>query len=739
MDLRMNVPVKTSANEEEIATIPQDGETAIITLIDEGLALIAGYGEPMPTNVPVLLNGDPSSPVQSIVITWKSGDAIKVNRPAFVAIVPLSKLKRGRLESVVFRGSSRPVRYTLGRRAIGIDAFLKAIANDAGNALHAIVDALVESLIAGGAKDSRLRPVVALVQAVARNDGFVEVIAHFEEGELFIQGWARELAAGKFKVIVLADTPQFAELACGTFAREDLGDRGKGYAGLLDAPQPLDPAGLRSILYRGREGWCAIEVYERRVLVEPGNAPGQIRAALPRLMASNDTLRKLRIAANRFDGRETVSQLPVPVRIGIDLAVEVEAGGILLSGWLLDPENHVETVTLRAGGKSACLNDKWTMQSRPDVSQAYRDDPAFVCLSQDRHLHGFIAFAPHMSFTPTQPSLVEITLKNGFPAYFPLSIARSSLRQSIGRLFGMLDPSSAAAANAAERQLAPMLHAAERPAPRAAEIIDIGDLTGQHGKAIVIGADQHVANAHVLLPLLALDPLTRDLPIVLAGPQDAMNEHARELRRIAVFYGLNLRLVLCEGVEDVCDALEAGIEAAPGDAVVCVSIHVLPRKQGWIAPLERAFRARGGQCIASPTLLFEDESIRWAGIWIDGEGEERILSDHYVGYPRAALAGAQPCEVTAATMECCMLSRATFAAAGGFTRGYLGAAEKALDFALKLRRAGVSSLWVPQVEMMSPEQGIGFGTPWQSLAKDIDRFAFNSRWSLAIANMPSAK
>ncbi|WP_127091909.1 hypothetical protein [Aquabacter cavernae] len=82
----------------------------------------------------------------------------------------------------------------------------------------------------------------------------------------------------------------------------------------------------------------------------------------------------------------------------------------------------------------------------------------------------------------------------------------------------------------------------------------------------------------------------------------------------------------------------------------------------WSAPI-----ARGGKCLAAPTLLFEAASVRWAGTVMEGEGTARALVDRYVGYPRAVLDMAEPDEVAAGAVQCCMLPRAVFEAVGDAT------------------------------------------------------------------------
>ena len=711
--------------------IPGDGESAIHTIIDNGYALLAASGEPFAGDVAVLLNGDPATLVRSVVLGWTrpAGGA------AFVALIPLSKFRRGRLQSVLFRNPSRPIRYTLAGPPVDAARFLSLLGEDSGEAFPGLVDGLVGALAGGEPSPQRLTAVEMLVHAAARADGFAELVGRFDDGGFFVQGWSHDLAPGRNRVIVVGDDVAIADMWCGIYKREDLGDKARGYSAIVEGARLTDPARLKRLYFRGRERWHQIEAYQHRTIVEPLSVPGQVRAVLPRLSTSGEALKKLQWAATRFDGRDTVADNPLPVRVGIDLALQVEAGGVLLTGWILDPERNIDRVIIRCGGVSIRLDETWSRQARPDVSGAFASNPLFAGLQTGRHQHGFIVFARQFAITPGGRPHLELALHSGMSLYFPLAITKSSFRAALGRLFGMFDPGSPTVAAALKRQCSGMLQSVEGVTPRIVSTTDHGAMPENAAKAIVIGCNDAVGDAGVLLPLLALDPETRSLPIVLAGPEEAVNEQAGNLLRLAAFYRLTLRIVAAEGVYDVCDALEAGVEAAPAEVLVCLSSDVLPGSEGWLATLERAFAARQGQCAVSPSIVYEDDSIRWAGVWLEDEGDRRALCNHYVGYPRAALAGAEPSEVVVPTLDCCMLSRTAFRGAGGFTHGYAGPGGKALDFALKLRMAGTRSVWVPQVEMITTESDGDFGAPWKRLVRDLDRVSFDARWALAISNM----
>lgn len=720
----------------ERATLPHDGETALVAPVDDGLALIAGIGE-LPTTLTALLNADPSASVEVAAMCWRRPEAPHEARSGFAALVPLAALGRGRLSAILFRRPGHPTRYALPHRPLPLESLLQAIAADAGPGVVPVVDGIIEALLAGQQTPRRLRAVASMAQAVAQRDGFVEVVGPLEGDEIFLQGWTADLVPGRARIIAMLSEPVFAELDSASFPREDLAGRNRGFCGLLTASQPLDPSRLQRLLFRGREGWRAIAVYERALMLNTRDVPAHVRAEIPRLTAPMEVLARLKAAGNRFDGRDTVADLKVPVRVGIDFALGLEGGGILVSGWMLDMERLVEGVTLRVGSHVVRLDETWTRRPRPDVTKAYQSDALFAGLGAGSQSHGFLAFAPNVPVgrEVQDATYLEFTLAQG-PAYRPLAIARTSPRQLMARLTASLEPKALHSPHLVERHLGPMAQSISRPAPRAVPAGDVGAFQDEGQPALIVGIDGEPEQAGALISLLALDPETRALPIIVSACEACFDEVAAEVRRLADFYRLNLRLVCAVGADDVCDALEAGVRSTKAEHVALLAGDVLPRQRGWFGRLERAYRTRGSKCLAAPTLLFEDDSVRWAGTVLDGEGAERTLVDRHVGYPRAVLDGAAPDEVAAGGVQCCMLPRAAFEGVGGFSRTYIGAAEKGLDLALKLRLAGTPSVWVPGVEMMCADEA-GSHLPWLPLARRIDRWAFDRRWTLAVSNMRS--
>ncbi|WP_246776743.1 glycosyltransferase family 2 protein [Microvirga sp. VF16] len=720
---------------QELRDLPLDGESALVSPVGDDLALIAGVADAMPDNVEALLNGDPSMSMKTDIVYWVRKGAPAESAIGFVAIVPIRLASKVRLRSVVMRRSGQPIRYTLIRPALSLPALIQIVTSDAGDRSSIILDRIVHALIGGKTNQKRLDAALSVLTSAGPTDGWIEVIGSIDTGQVFLQGWASDLPCDAVRILAADDGLLAGEFKSAYVPRSDLGEQGKGFVGLLDTGEStLDPSKLKKMFFRGRDGWRTLNVYDRRVLLSSTDVPAHIRDGLIHASANADTMQILRRAGERFDGRDTVSDLKVPVRIGMDMVAEVPGGGILVAGWMLDPEGHVDSLTLRAGANSQRIDDTWTRLPRSDVSTAFQHNSLFAGrLEPARNDHGFLAFVPGPSSSAETPVYFELAVGDTI-AFYPLTPLRGMSRRSLERLISPLDPRTAAAGAAIERHIGPMMQAMASPAPGITEIRDFDFNDMEAGKALVIGAGMDAEEVSVTLSLLALDAETKEMPIIVAAPVESFDNIAPEAERLSRFYGIKVRVIGATGVQDACDSFEAAIQATRVETLIFLAAGVLPRQAGWISSLERAYRNRGGKALVSPTILYEDNSIRFAGTWLDN-GEQKLV-DRYIGYPRDVVRGSQPAEVIAGSLACCIVSREAIASAGGFTRSYLGAGEKGRDLCLKMRLGGTPAVWLPDVEMISADSDASASAlPMHRLAQKIDRWSFERKWSLLINNM----
>jgi hypothetical protein len=708
--------------------------TVAWTPLGENAILIVSACDGLPGTVPVMVDGNPRNKAETRALTWRRPQAGPAEAVGFLCLAPAAPVGPADAGALLLGRPGRPLRLVLAPKPLPLQTFLAALAEDAGQAYPTVVDGLLEIVLAGKPNPRRLRAASMLLQSIAKPGGFVEVMGQLDD-VVFVQGWTADFAAGRTKLLVAHGELSFAALEAGTFERDDLGPDARGFFGLIEDCKLRHPSEIQRLFFRSRDGWHALDVYERHVLLETITVPGHLQDGLRRGSAPEATADKLRRAAQRFDGRDTVALLDLPVRAGIDDATVIESAGTLVIGWLFDPERHVRSVTLRSGTQSCVVDRLWSRVSRPDVAAAFEEDPRFGAPAGARNSHGFIVFAPKLIPEGGEPLYLEFEIERSGPAFLPLSAGRGPARRTLERVFSVLDPRSSTAIAVVERQVAPALQAAEIAPPRVTEYFDIGPFKADAPLGLVIGFDHRQRDLSALFALLAIDPEVRPVPIVLAAPAESFDRFGAEARRLARFYRLAVRLALVEGIEDSCDALEAGVRACRFQTIALLSGAAQIRMPGWLGRLERAYRGRGGRCVASPTLLFEDNSIRWAGAWMEGEGQNRRVYNRFVGYPLDAIGNLGPMEVAAGAAECCVLSRAAFIEADGFARNYFTIGEKGLDLCLRLRMNGAPSLWVPEVEIYVADDGESLRPHVSALAQLADRASFDRRWALAISNM----
>ncbi|MHA7776935.1 hypothetical protein [Roseibium sp. M-1] len=719
--------------------VPLDGHSVLYVSVDRETMLVAGIGEGFSGSLPVVLNDDPKSTATCTVIVLPasggvSGKASGKKRP-FVAVVTFSSEAAGKPERVSIRSHGHSHPFALRHQAGDLKTFLLKVRDLTPHSEGDVVDALVQALLAGGAKPEALQTAVRIVEAVAGRDGFIEVLGNFDAGDVYLQGWAKGMPAGTSRVFVFDGALKVGALSCCLFERKDTGGKAFGFSGLLEAGGGVEADAIRKVFYRGRGGWSAVDVHDQRSMPPAKALPSHIRALLPKLSPAGDGRTRLEQAGRRFDGRETVSELDVPVRVGIDFSAWIDGAGAMLSGWLLNPEDRVEAVHFRSGGASCRLDTRWTTQRRPDVTSAFEGLSPFLTGPDAMQRHGFLVHVPQTDLSIAGDPYLEIHLKDGRQAYAPLSLGRAALRSALRRLVSGLDPATAFRADILERHFLPLVQAAKAPDPVIADTIDFSPIREQAELSLVFAMDGDFEKSRVLLTLCALDPSLRGLPIVVAASRGGAQEQVEDFRRLAGFYGLAVRLVLADHVEDTLDALQAGVEASPAEAVVCLTSSVVPRGPEWVVPLLKAFRANGESCLVAPTMLYEDDTIRWGGAWIEPEDGRHVLKQPYLGYPRRTLHGAENTAVAAAPFDCCIVPRTALAEAGGFSRQYLGPDEKSLDAALRLKLSGISAVWVPEVEMVQAEGGGPAGSTWKKLAGDLDRRLFERNWENVLPDL----
>lgn len=390
----------------QLATRIMKGGRVLACPVDEGFLLVIGTGEPMAGTLLAEINDDVATRVTASVIGWRLALPSRSATHGFAALLqmkdtdrPLTTLRLGEEEEA-------GKRYIFTPRLVPVSDAAAILAELAGEQLRDTLDSLADALMQGTIGPRRLAATIALLQFPKGSDGFVELLGETQDGVIFVKGWGRSIEPGSCRVVVNSGKPVPCDCGIATFLRQDVPAGGSGFVGLLSTKEPLRCRDIEGLVYRGRGGWRYTPVHEHRQVASPSDTPGHIRSVLLQTRSSPQVLLELRSAANSFEGRETVSTLPVPVRMGIDSAFQASGGALLISGWLLDPEAHVQSVKLCGERAAARLDDHWSRLERSDVTDAFTDEPAFRSAFGHRgHPHGFIAFASSPGWDSGPPSI----------------------------------------------------------------------------------------------------------------------------------------------------------------------------------------------------------------------------------------------------------------------------------------------------------------------------------------------
>ncbi|WP_431322881.1 hypothetical protein [Rhizobium sp. YTU87027] len=703
------------------------------TLLLIGLGRVLA-GEVTAGGVMVGVDGDQEGARSAFVSEWRLTPRSPRAKHGFAALLPTDGTDRA-MTAMRFGEEETGARYIFAPRLASAEEAAAIVAEAAGSHAAAVIDGLVDVLMAGNLNLRRLLTITALLQAVHANDGFIELIGESHEGTTFLQGWSRGMAPGPCRVCVVGSPTSVAsECGIAVFSRPDAPDGAPGFVGLLEASQAARARDIEGLVFRGRGGWRYAAVHPRKRIAGPLETPEHVRSILPRAHGAPDVLLSLRAAANSFDGEETVSSLPFPVRMGIDNIFEADGGKLLACGWLYDPDAHVAAVRLRRRNGAARLDERWTRLDRPDVTDSFNEEQHFApSIQGEQRAHGFIVHAQLPSEDHGAPLYFELTLRDLRRAFLPVKPTRVSARLAALRQIGSIDPANCALPAIVDAQIVPFLSSSRQSAPVTDAILDAGSFDQESGPPIVIGVGEGEENISPLLALLALDPETRRAPIVIAMPAERFLRQAARLKELVRFYRLSARFVSVKGAGDFYDMLEAGTQALSCETVVSFSASLVPRGTGWYGKLLATAAPLKGSII-SPVLAYEDHSVRWAGNWIDDDNGDLPVVGRYAGYPLKAVTEMKLTRIVAASLECCVMPRDALLRAGGFSGGYLGVQKKGLDLGLRLSRCGIHCYLLPSVQMWGCDDARNGDSPaMAALVEEIDRKILGSQWSPVLA------
>ncbi|MFZ1416115.1 MAG: hypothetical protein WAS73_16285 [Defluviicoccus sp.] len=667
----------------------------------------------------------------------------------FVAALAVEQVFRAQampLELDVEESGAKLVLPPVQRIEIDSRALVAQLAS-AGAPMAQIYDFLKETLsdrAFGGDSTRNHQFMLTILAAISRHDGFLEILGGSEYGGLLVQGWSGHLRAGVIEVEIVTDHFEVRNLAVATFERADLLNTAKGIIGYSKDTSIRDLATLRTIHFRSGDEYLHLDVVNTQAIYLDNTASvAQLKDMMPKLDGPPPVLQALkRVVRPRFPGHETVSTFAEPVRIACDVALRLDGHGIFVSGWLLDPGQRVWLALLKSTATFyARLHPIWARLPRPDVSQGFEADPQIAPLMANTdHRHGFLAFVPRTTpVAADEHFYLELVTKDEACAFLPIAFAEDDPSLIVRRLLAGVSLDDPNLERIISQHLGPAVSALadRRAAPQTpCAPIAFGQPRPKPGLSVIMPVPPAYRDIDVNFACLATDPDFRAAELILVAASSGIS--AATLKAQAAFYGLSGKLVVTTDGMDAFEAMELGALNADAELLLFLSASVFSREPGWLSRLTAELARVECPGLVSPTLMYEDESIRFAGRRLDANAAPLPSSGRLAGYPADWLTERAPMAVAAAAPECCLVRRSLFEELKGFSRALVGPELKSLDFSLKVRGNGRTCTWVPDIRLYALDDGSETTEPdyWLRVGQMVDRWAFERQWRAPADTVP---
>lgn len=616
---------------------------------------------------------------------------------------------------------------------------------ESGADLAAVFDFLRRALLSPpvGESTTRFRRFLfGFLNAISAHDGFIEILGRPEGIGILMQGWAVHMPSGPVDLIIVGSSFDFEHAVVAKFDRADTLATARGVLAYARNAKTDPLKAIQRLYFRSGDTYYHLDATEDRLVLDEPEAVSHLKDMLGQIDADPVTAQTLkRMCRTRFPGHETISTFKAPLRIAYDIALHAEGSGIFVSGWLLDPTRLAAMVALRStSGFQARLDDRWTRLPRRDVSDGYSSDPLFAGrLKPDDVRHGFLAFVPRTTkIEPGETHYLEIVLQDESSVFLPVLFDAADPVDTLRRILGSInvdEPTVDSIIAAHVGPIATALSASRAGAPAATSRVAFGTPAARPQVTVIVPLTTPRPDFDVNLARFGGDPDFKRAELLVVAPRAHADPIAALLRKAAPFYGLSGALLLADTPVDYFEALELGARAASSELILFLSPNVLPSGRGWLTRLVDALKRAPGPGLVSPTLLYEDDSLRYAGSKAPASADLAMAAGSYAGYSRHWIKAAELSAVWAGTAECALMPRGLFLGSGGFSRELIGAELKNIDFALRLGNHGSASYWAPDISLYALDDGsvTEDGEYWTRVGRLVDRWEFGRKWSTVLA------
>jgi hypothetical protein len=664
--------------------------------------------------------------------TWSlAADAVVVHH--FVAAMQLpvgSAVRPGETLVLHGKGEASAILARLPARFLDPEAFGVELARLAAGSAVAVTRFLTQTFSPPATRgNADIRAFMyAFLKRASSPDGCIEIAGSIDEQCVILQGWGAP-PAPETELIAVGPSIERYTYKVASFARPDMRGTASGQVIVLPPTAARGLAQTEAVVVLDRRGLRWRPMVPDRQLLSQNEAISHLRSVLPVLQC--DAATRAMLQANlrpRFDGRFTLHDAGHPVRLAIDLATGAPGAGIYLSGWLYDPAAVVAAVHLRGTlGASVRLDTTWARIARQDVTDAFRGDTTLPRPEANRDQHGFAAQAATCAATET--FYLDISFNDGECGFAPLTITPVDR----ARLLASVDLHKPTGLKIVEDHLAPFflrLASFHEKGPAIVAPVECSDWS----TAIVVPLREATLPRSFLSQFLR-DPLLRGEGVMFVCGENWGESDLAALRTLSAFYNIAPIILRVPDEAGPVSGILTAASACKARRFLLLDPSAVGRSAAWRKELQAALDAADAMTCVSPTVVYEDDSVRFAGT--DGiipasSAPYVTISRRLAGMPLASVAGRDAQPSATVNPACCLIPREVV---DNIRQPAIAPASPSMQEAalsLLLRANGASFLWLPTGQIYAadvPESGIHENTA--RVGQMVDGWCLRARLNAA--------
>ena len=536
----------------------------------------------------------------------------------------------------------------------------------------------------------------SFLKSAARVDGCVELVLNVPGKNVILQGWGTRTVAPTEVLLIGGKRIRFQAESC-EFRRDDVLSPATGIVIAMPAEAIENLVGAQWVFLLSADQILCREIVEPRVL-DAHESTGQIRHLLPRLTCSQALLDRMReLAQPGYEGFDTLSGSPRPVRAALDMAVWRPEAGTYLSGWLFDPASHVAKVDFCSGDEQIRIDLAMVRVPREDVSAAFRADSSFPAFSNDEW--GLVV-SLHYSPSPEAITYLRLTFSDGETAFLPVCQSVTHEQSPFRGLLDSVDLHKPSGLAIVERHLAPFI----ARCPAACEISAVIAVTGpiERSRAVIVPLRSQALPRALIANFIAGRTNADEQIVFICGP-DWKGRLLEALAALIRFYELPASVIVlgravrglaaCRAARMLANAqLLMVVSSAAGDLSAEIR-HTL-------------FEAAHDYDVLCPTVLYEDHSIRFAGA-TRIECHDRMpfmqVNTSFAGFPASLVRHSGVQGMVGGTLSCCVIQRSALSLLS-INHQFLTENYEELAVFARAEAHGLKLGWAGSVQVTIPEE-----------------------------------